>query len=80
MLQHPKMTKLFLETRHQIDLSIKAIAFKEIKNEIRSNLNHKKVSGYHLIKGSLIKELPDKAPIILKLLFNAILKTSHFPS
>lgn len=43
-------------------------------------LNPNKAPGHDLITGKLIKELPIRAKYVIQQLFNAILKTSHYPS
>jgi hypothetical protein len=43
------------------------------------NLRMKKAPGYNLITSKLLKKMPRKAIVFLTSLFNAILRTSHFP-
>lgn len=69
-----------LEHPYQMAPPIKAIKLSEVKNMIRRNLNPKKAPGYDLITGAIIKQLPDKALVAITHIFNAVLRTGHFPS
>jgi len=58
---------------------IQKVTVKEVKNIILKNLNATKASGFDLIIGMLLKELPQKAIRFLTIIFNIILKLSYFP-
>lgn len=69
----------FLNAPLQMDLPIKHISPQEVQ-EIISAQNLKKAPGYDGIDGTVLKALPFKAVIFLTLIYNAILRLSHFPS
>ena len=61
------------------ELPIKSVTLKELKAEIKLNLNNKKTPGYELITGIIIKNLPE---ICLKKILNLInisFKLRHVP-
>lgn len=70
----------FLESPYQLDSPIKAVTTEEIKDMIRKNLSPKKAPGYDLITGAIIKQLPEKALKMLRIIYNAIMRVGHFPS
>ena len=69
----------FLELPYQLEYPIKPFQTNEIKNIISSKLNPKKAPGYDLITGKVLKELPEKGIRYITQIFNAILRTGHFP-
>lgn len=69
-----------LEQPHQMALPIKAIKLSEVKSMISRNLDPKKAPGYDLITGAVIKQLPEKAIMLITHIFNSILRTGNFPS
>ena len=65
--------------QRQDELLIKPVTLKELKMEVKSNLNSKKTPGYELITGVIIKNLPE---ICLKKILNLInisFKLRHVP-
>lgn len=52
---------------------------KEVKQLIKS-IKTNKTSGYDLISGKIIKELPDKAVRIITIIFNTVFRLKYFPS
>lgn len=50
---------------------------KEVKQLIES-IKTNKTSGYDLISGKIIKELPDKAVRIITIIFNAVFRLKYF--
>ena len=60
--------------------AIKKTSINEILNIIKYKTKSKKSPGYDGINGKLLKELPLKAIIYLRNLFNAIMQTKHFPA
>ena len=62
----------------QMCLPIRLTSPSEIAREIKS-LDPKKAPGFDLITPKILKELPKKCITFLACLFNAILRTSHFP-
>lgn len=69
----------YLDIACQMDLPIKHISPNEVKQEI-VQLNDRKSPGYDSINGIVIKNLPKKCIILLTSIFNAILRTNHYPS
>jgi hypothetical protein len=47
--------------------------------ETIKNLNPKKAPGFDLIRGTLLKELPRKAIILIRALFNAVIRIGYSP-
>ncbi|KAF6198264.1 hypothetical protein GE061_008011 [Apolygus lucorum] len=62
------------------ELEIIPVTLKELKGEIKSNINAKKTPGYDLITGRIMKELPEKAVIKLLHIINATFRLKHVPS
>lgn len=69
----------YLNTPYQLDLPPKKFTVKEVQEIINNNLNPKKSPGYDLISGKILKKLPRKGILFLTQLFNAVLRTGHFP-
>lgn len=63
----------------QMDLPIPAFKCRDVKEEIRQ-LNNTKAPGKDGIPGKIMKSLPNNAIILITILYNAILRTGHFPS
>lgn len=68
----------FLNMPLQMSLPIKKVTFSEVKNEIEL-LNKKKAPGYDLINGKVLVELPAVGIQYLRMLFNSIMRTKHWP-
>lgn len=69
----------FLDAPFQMSPPIKAIKSQEVVDIIKK-LDAKKAPGYDLITGTILKQLPSVAITALTQIFNAVLRTSHFPS
>lgn len=69
----------YLTSPLPMDLPIKPFRYTEINHEITNNLSPSKAPGHDRITPKMIKELPKKGVLYLTSLFNAILRTSHFP-
>lgn len=52
---------------------------KEVANEIKNNLNPKKAPGFDLVTGEILKQLPQKAIVMLTYLINASFRLKHVP-
>lgn len=62
----------------QMGLAIKKVTFSEVKNEIEL-LNKKKAPEYDLINGKVLVELPAVGIQYLRMLYNSIMRTKHWP-
>jgi hypothetical protein len=69
----------FLDSPLQMDLPIKPFSVEEVKKNIKM-LPHRKAPGYDLITSSILQHLPQIALKFVTMLFNGILRTTHFPS
>lgn len=58
---------------------IKKVTLKELKREIKYNLNPKKSPGFDLITGRVLKMLPTKGLQMLLILINATIRLTHVP-
>jgi hypothetical protein len=78
---NPKKKHLhnFLRPRYQLEPPINRLKRAEFQ-EVTNSLNPKKSSGYDLIAGKILKELPIIGIKYLTQLFNAILLTGYFPT
>jgi hypothetical protein len=68
-----------LETPYQLELPINGLRKVEVQ-EVISSLNSIKSSGYDLITGKILKELPTVGIKYLIQLFNAVLLNGYFPA
>jgi len=68
----------FLDVPCQMSLSIKPFSSKEVV-EALAHINVRKAPVYDLISGKVPKELPKKAVTVLTILYNSILRLSHYP-
>jgi hypothetical protein len=68
-----------LETPYQLKPPINCLKRAEVQ-EVINSLNPKKSSGYDLITGKILKELPIIGIKYLTQLFNAILLKGYFPA
>ncbi|KMQ86445.1 reverse transcriptase [Lasius niger] len=68
-----------LNEPYQLELPLHNFKKNEVIKIIQNNLNPKKASGYNLITGQILQNLPEKGWKFLTQLFNAILRTSFFP-
>ena len=66
-----------LENPIQQQDGLKPLTLKEIKNEIKK-LNYKKASGIDLITATMLKELPQKGPLNLLYILNAIIRLGYW--
>lgn len=60
--------------------TIKKVTLKELKRELKYNLNPTKSPGYDLITGLVLKKLPTKGLKMLLLLVNATFKLTYVPA
>lgn len=58
---------------------IKKVTLKELKREIKYNLNPKKSPGFDLITGRVLKMLPTKGLLMLLMLINSSIRLTHVP-
>jgi len=58
---------------------MKKVTLKELKREIKRNLNPKKSPGFDLITGRVLKMLPTKGLQMLLILINATIRLTHVP-
>jgi hypothetical protein len=68
-----------LETPYQLEPPINRLKRAEVRKVINS-LNPKKSSGYDLITGKLLKDLPTIGTTYLTQIFNAVLLKGYFPA
>jgi hypothetical protein len=68
-----------LETPYQLEPPISRLKRAEVQ-EVINSLNPKKSSGYDLITGKILKELPIIGINYLTQLFNAVLHKGYFPA
>jgi len=68
----------FLEIPFQMSLPIKPFSSKEVV-EALAHTSIRKVPGFDLISGKVLKELLKKAIILLTILYNSILRLSYYP-
>lgn len=59
---------------------IQLVSLRELKAEIKDNLNPRKTPGYDLITGEVLKELPEKALMKLLHLINAAIRLKYVPA
>lgn len=69
----------FLDSPLQMSLPIKSFTRQEITKTIYA-LNLKKAPGYDLLTAKLLQKLPEKVIAFITMLFNGILRTTHYPS
>lgn len=67
--------KYFLNVPYQKPSPIKLISPAEVKAEI-NKLNVQKAPGYDLIMGQILKNLPQKAIVLLTIIYNRMLRLS----
>jgi hypothetical protein len=68
-----------LKTPYQLKPPINCLKRAEVQEDINS-LNPKKSSGYDLITGKILKELPTIGIKYLTQLFNVVLLKGYFPA
>jgi hypothetical protein len=68
-----------LETPYQLEPPINRLKRAEVQ-EVINRLNPNKSSGYDLITGNILKELPTTGIKYLTQLFNAVLLKGYFPA
>lgn len=61
-------------------INIKPVTVKEVKQEIKCNLNAKKAPGFELITGEILKQLPHKATVKLTYLINTSFRIKYIPN
>lgn len=69
----------FLDSPCQMCLPIKPFTVREVEEELKK-LNGKKAPGYDKINAKVLQALPKKGLVFLTIIFNAILRLSHYPS
>jgi hypothetical protein len=70
----------FLNTPYQLELPLDKFKVNQITHLINTKLNSRKSPGYDLITARILKELPISALRFLTAIYNAALRTGHFPS
>jgi hypothetical protein len=68
-----------LDTPCQMSLPIKTFSPIEVKHQI-DKVKHRKASGYDLITGEILKQLPHMAIVLLTIIYNRMLRLTHFPT
>ena len=68
-----------LDAPFQLSKPIKPFKTKEILEIIKLNTHGKKAPGMDLVNGTIIKNLSEKSLVLIKIIFNAILRIFHFP-
>ena len=58
---------------------IKRVTTTEVKNEMKNNINPKKPSGFDLITGEALQQLPRKAIVKITNLINAAFRLKYVP-
>jgi hypothetical protein len=61
-----------------MSLPIKAFSPKEV-SQIIKKINEHKATGYDLITGKILRQLPKKATVLLTIIYNSMLRLSYFP-
>ncbi|KAH8328926.1 hypothetical protein KR074_000731, partial [Drosophila pseudoananassae] len=78
----PLENRMFVETQldrpFQMALPCKPVTLEEVKAQI-GNLKNKKAPGEDLLDNKTLKILPIKALLFIVLLFNSVLRLSHYP-
>lgn len=69
-----------LNSPTQLSLPIQSFTPTEVSKFVTTELKSSKAPGYDLITGKILKELPRKAIVLLTFIYNAILRTEHFPT
>jgi hypothetical protein len=69
----------FLNTQYQLKLTLEKFKVNRIAHIIHTKLNPRKNPGHDFITTRL-KELPTSALSLLTAIYNAVLRTVHFPS
>lgn len=69
-----------IESPFKMDLPIKKFKVTEVRKTILMDLNPNKAPGYDLITGKVLKQLPEEGFRMFTIIFNAILRLSHYPS
>lgn len=70
----------FLEAPFQLSLPTTKVKIKEVKATIKNEINPKKAPGFDLVTGTILQKLPFKAIKLITEIFNAIIRTGHFPN
>jgi hypothetical protein len=70
----------FLNTPYQLELPLQKFRVNRIAHLIHTKLNPRKSPGHDLITARVLKELPTSALSLLTAIYNAVLRTGHFPS
>jgi len=68
------------QTENNWHKTIKKVTLKELKRELKYNINPKKSPGYDLITGLVLKKLPTKGLKMLLLLVNATFRLMYVPA
>lgn len=68
-----------LNAPYQMELPIKQLKIKQIKNVLAHNVHPRKAPGYDLITGEILKNLPMVSIRLITMIFNAILRLGYFP-
>lgn len=69
-----------VETAEEESEEIRLTTPREVRNEIKNNINPKKCPGYDLITGEILRQLPKKAVTKLTNLINAAFRMQYVPS
>ena len=68
------------ENQENDESRIRLTTLKEVKSEIKNNINIKKAPGFELITGEILKQLPRKALVKLTNLINASFRLKYVPT
>jgi hypothetical protein len=69
----------FLDASCQMSVPIKAFSPREVRQVIKKVSQHK-ASGYNIITGEMLRQLPKKAVVLLRTIYNSMLRLSYFPT
>jgi hypothetical protein len=70
----------FLNTPYQLELPLQKFKVNRISHLIHTKLNPRKSPGHELITARILKQLLTSALSILTAMYNAVLRSGHFPT
>lgn len=70
----------YLESPNQLAPPIRKIKISETKNMILKEIHPTKAPGFDLVTGKVLREMSENCFVLITYIFNAILRTSYFPT